>query len=973
LLLNTTVYAQIIPANRVTTWQPGVTNNGGIPNRTTIYTTLTPSGGDDQPQIQNAINNCPSGQVVQLSAGTFYIKSSAIFIRTDNMTLRGMGPDKTKIVTTQTNAAALYLGHDQHNYATSINLAADAVKGTSTLTLASPLTGVSIGETVLIDIDTRNYADTWYSPQFAGNPGSETWFGRAWRTVGQIMEVTAISGNTVTFATPFHLTFPVANQAQLTVYGEVSTKWSGVEDIYFTGGLGGQGNATMSRCSYCWFKHIESDWGDGPVHFNGVYRSELRDSYLHGTPNPTPGGSGYLFAVTEYSSDNLVENNIMWYGNKNITTQRAGGGNVVAYNYMDDAFGGTYPESPEAGLNAAHYTTPYMELLEGNYSPNYKGDDYWGNSIYITVFRNHLSAIRAAHPPLNTYMSGPYPYMDLQGRMAVDVQAHSYYTNFVGNVLGKQGQVLLSYSSPGFSFTQTSFAYENVSSFPNGAVVYMWDFGPYQDASQNWQFDATTINTQLRQGNWDFVSQKQRWHGIGGSGSTDATAPQTIPNSLYLTSAPAFFGNNPWPWVDPSTGTTYTLPAKARFDAGTPNQIQNTTQSNNNTVAVSASPSNGGTAAGGGTFASGSSDTVTATPTSGYTFTNWTENGAVVSSAASYTFTPTANRNLVANFTQNQSKYTVAVSASPSNGGTAAGGGTIASGSSATVTATANSGYTFKNWTEGGSVVSSAASYTFTPTANRNLVANFTTNAANYSVGVSASPSNGGAVAGGGTTFASGSSDTVTATANSGYTFKNWTENSAVVSSAATYTFAVTANHNLVANFTANPVTYSVAVSASPSNGGTVTGGGTTFASGSSDTVTATANGGFSFVNWTENGVVVSTPATYPFTVTANRNLVANFVANPATNPLTATVAVTASPTTGGTTSGGGTFASGSSRTVTAAAQSGYVFDHWTANGTVVSTAPSFSFILNSNRALVANFKRRAVWPPALPPGWTRR
>ena len=51
----------------------------------------------------------------------------------------------------------------------------------------------------------------------------------------------------------------------------------------------------------------------------------------------------------------------------------------------------------------------------------------------------------------------------------------------------------------------------------------------------------------------------------------------------------------------------------------------------NYTVAVSASPSAGGTVAGGGTFASGSSDTVTATANSGYTFANWSANGTVVS------------------------------------------------------------------------------------------------------------------------------------------------------------------------------------------------------------------------------------------------------------------------------------------------------------------------------------------------------
>jgi hypothetical protein len=54
------------------------------------------------------------------------------------------------------------------------------------------------------------------------------------------------------------------------------------------------------------------------------------------------------------------------------------------------------------------------------------------------------------------------------------------------------------------------------------------------------------------------------------------------------------------------------------------------------------------------------------------------------------------------------------------------GGGTFTAGNSQTVTATANSSYTFVNWTENGGVVSAAASYTFTLTANSTLVANFT-------------------------------------------------------------------------------------------------------------------------------------------------------------------------------------------------------------------------------------------------------
>lgn len=69
---------------------------------------------------------------------------------------------------------------------------------------------------------------------------------------------------------------------------------------------------------------------------------------------------------------------------------------------------------------------------------------------------------------------------------------------------------------------------------------------------------------------------------------------------------------------------------------------------------------------------------------------------------------------------------------------------------------------------------------------------------------------------------------------------------------------------------------YDISVSANPSNGGTVTGGGT-YQQGNPCTVKATANNGYTFSNWTENGCQVSTNANYTFTVTGDRSLVANF------------------------------------------------------------------------------------------------
>src|SRR4051812_31132776 len=53
-----------LPADRATTWKPGVTYNGGIPARTTVCASI--AAGAAVSTIQSALNACPSGQVVSL-------------------------------------------------------------------------------------------------------------------------------------------------------------------------------------------------------------------------------------------------------------------------------------------------------------------------------------------------------------------------------------------------------------------------------------------------------------------------------------------------------------------------------------------------------------------------------------------------------------------------------------------------------------------------------------------------------------------------------------------------------------------------------------------------------------------------------------------------------------------------------------------------------------------------------------------
>jgi hypothetical protein len=365
------------------------------------------------------------------------------------------------------------------------------------------------------------------------------------------------------------------------------------------------------------------------------------------------------------------------------------------------------------------------------------------------------------------------------------------------------------------------------------------------------------------------------------------------------------------------------------------------------TVSVSSNPLLGGTTTGGGTFNSGAPVTVSAVANVGFTFTNWTEGLVVASTNANYLFTLAGNRTLVANYTA--IPYTVAVSSNPLLGGTTSGGGTFNSGALVAVTAVPNVGFTFTNWTEGLNIVSTSANYQFTIAGNRTLVANY--NAIPYTVAVSSNPLLGGTTTGGGI-FNSGSLVTVNAVPNVGYTFSNWTEGLVVASTVANYQFTITSNRILVANYL--PITYTVAVSSNPLIGGTSSGGGT-FNTGALVTVSAAANAGYTFTNWTEGLLVASTNANYGFNITGNRTLVANY-AKDFTLVITAVNgSVVKNPSQL-------TYSSGTSVQLTAVPNSGYTFSSWSGDATGIINP--LTIIMNSNKAITANF---TVIPPSGP------
>ena len=297
-------------------------------------------------------------------------------------------------------------------------------------------------------------------------------------------------------------------------------------------------------------------------------------------------------------------------------------------------------------------------------------------------------------------------------------------------------------------------------------------------------------------------------------------------------------------------------------------------------VSLTASPAIGGVLAGAGTFALNSSVAVTAVPNAGYIFTSWTENGSVVSNSSSYQFTITGNRNLIANFTViPPGNFAVNLSSSPAAGGTTTGSGAYVIGTSVTIVAAANAGYTFVNWTENGNAVSASSSYQFTIIANRTLVANYRLiPAAQFAVTLTSNPVAGGTTNGEGS-YPSATSVTITSVANPGYTFTNWTDKTTglPVSTSPNYTFTLAGNRAFVANFTLN--TYTLTVNAI---NGTVTKTPAlaSYNPGALVTLTAVPNAGYSFTGWS----VDATGSTNPLTIsmTSNKNITASFAAIPA-------------------------------------------------------------------------------------------
>lgn len=253
--------------------------------------------------------------------------------------------------------------------------------------------------------------------------------------------------------------------------------------------------------------------------------------------------------------------------------------------------------------------------------------------------------------------------------------------------------------------------------------------------------------------------------------------------------------------------------------------------------------------------------------------------------------------------------YTLALEATPSNGGSFNIGTTTtySEGTTVNLRAYTNSNFSFTAWEQDGEVISTSSSFTYTmPAKNVKLIAHYKYNPNSPSeptepdlpvystLHLSASPSAGGYFnISSGNKYEVGAVISLRAYNNSNFSFKNWTENGEVISTSSSFQYIMKeGNPKLVANFAytpGNPAEPSEAqlyrklwIDSNPSGGGYFNvSSGNEYQEGSTVYLRAYANQWYTFQNWTVGDSVISTSSSFNYVMPAkNITLTANYSYN---------------------------------------------------------------------------------------------
>ena len=327
----------------------------------------------------------------------------------------------------------------------------------------------------------------------------------------------------------------------------------------------------------------------------------------------------------------------------------------------------------------------------------------------------------------------------------------------------------------------------------------------------------------------------------------------------------------------------------------------------NTPVVLLANPAEGGTLTGAGSYDKGAIVTVTAEAALNYVFLNWTNtHDEVLSNDEEYVFLKSATPDtVIANFQYSPVYYRLTLMATPTEGGSiSSGSGIYMPGTQVTVKASCASYFTFDGWYRpDGTKLSSNINYQYTTREQTDtLWAHFTFNPNSpgepseppapvvpepepekFQLTAVAVPSEGGSVSGSGT-YTAGTKVNMWANTNSNFTFTGWYRpDGTKVSNNQNFQYTTRDQADtLQARYTFNPGSpgdpaepvmpepepekYPLTLQSVPSEGGSVSGGGS-YAAGTKVNLWANTYSNFTFTGWYRpDGTKVSNNQNFQYT-----------------------------------------------------------------------------------------------------------
>ncbi|MBD2722164.1 InlB B-repeat-containing protein [Hymenobacter armeniacus] len=270
-----------------------------------------------------------------------------------------------------------------------------------------------------------------------------------------------------------------------------------------------------------------------------------------------------------------------------------------------------------------------------------------------------------------------------------------------------------------------------------------------------------------------------------------------------------------------------------------------------------------------------------------------------------------------------------------------------ASGTNVTLTASPATGYTFSGWS--GDATGTTNPLTVSMTANKTITATFTAQPAQYTLTTSVVGSGTVTKNPNQTSYASGTSVTLTATPAAGFAFSGWS--GGATGTTNPLTVSMTANRAITATFVAQ---YTLTVSTVGSGTVTKSPNQTAYASGTAVTLTATPASGYTFSGW--SGAATGTANPLTVTMNANKAITATFTATTTRYTLTTTVVGSGTVTKNPNTTN---YLSGSSVTLTATPAAGFRFSGW--SGDATGTTNPLTVLMTANKTITATFTAQQV------------